>query len=181
MVGNLRNEYSSYNKPKPPSIAGTAKYFSARQQDDKAKIDCNRPPGAVAAIPVTLLHPVFPQFLDDCETCEVSAGDNGFALELSLAMSKSYEDEKTRAEEIRRLFERWGLCFTVSTTHHGYSTDGDLSVDNHRYTIAEIKNEVTGLGADPYNQAILYYFEWTRDIAALENTCLPCMLILLFG
>ncbi|KAI9462714.1 hypothetical protein HD554DRAFT_2195842 [Boletus coccyginus] len=165
-----------------PSIAGVAKSFFARQEDEKAKIDCDRPPGAMGTIPVTLLHPVFPRFLDDCETHEVTADDNAFALELSHTMSKFYEGENTRAEEIRRLFERWGVCFTVSTTDHGFTTDGDLDVNDHRYAIVEIKNEITSSGADPYNQGILYYLEWTRDTAkTLENTCLPCMLILLFG
>ena len=181
-VGNLRSKYCQYNKPKPPSTAGMAKSFLARQEDDKAKIDCNRPPDAVAVTPVTLLHPVFSQFLDDCQTHEVTADDNTFALELSHAMSKFYEVEKTRAQEIRGVFERWGLCFTESTTDHGYKTHGDLSVNDHRYAIAEFKNEVTSSGAEPYNQAILYYFESTRDTAeTLVNTCLPCMIILLFG
>lgn len=136
----------------------------------------------MGTIPVTLLHPVFPRFLDDCETHEVTADDNAFALELSHTVSEFYEGENTRAEEIRRLFERWGLCFTVSTTDHGFTTDGDFSVNDHRYAIVEIKNEITSSGADPYNQGILCYLEWTRDTAkTLENTCLPCMLVLLFG
>ncbi|KIK92005.1 hypothetical protein PAXRUDRAFT_148231, partial [Paxillus rubicundulus Ve08.2h10] len=37
---------------------------------------CDRPCDSEETVPVTLLHPVFGKFLDDCQTYEITAKDN---------------------------------------------------------------------------------------------------------
>ncbi|KIJ63839.1 hypothetical protein HYDPIDRAFT_29189, partial [Hydnomerulius pinastri MD-312] len=137
-----------------PSSGGQLEEFSKRQNDPKQAIYCNRPHSARATIPVTLLHPVFGQFLDDCETRETTAEDNAFAMEFSIAMSNFYLDEQERAQEIRNVFSAWDLDFTCSNVGDAeYMTGGDISVNDYRYAIAEFKNEVCSTGAEPYAQA----------------------------
>ena len=56
-----------------------------------------------------------------------------------------------------------------------FTTDGDLSIGNYRFLIAELKNEI-GF------QAILYFLEATRKLAARNlNSVLPCIIVLIFG
>jgi len=61
----------------------------------------SRPPAADATIPVTLLHPIFRQFVDDCENHQLIQPDNELVLELMAAMSEFFPDEKARAAELR--------------------------------------------------------------------------------
>ena len=59
-----------------------------------------------------------------------------------------------------------------------YQVDGDLSIGEYRYVIAEFKNEAAGSVSEPYIQAAAYYLERTRT-QALENmgSLLPCFLL----
>jgi len=166
----------------PPSSDGKVQDFSTRQNHEYQAIYCNRPHTAQATIPPTLLHPVFGQFLDDCETLEVTPEDNSLALGLHIAMSSFYTGENERAIAVRDEFSKWGLNLVVSKTPDGFETDGDISVKDHRFVISVIKNEVCSTGAEPYSQAILYYLEFTRDFAGkLRGSSLPCMILLAVG
>ncbi|KAI0247811.1 hypothetical protein BJV78DRAFT_1285241 [Lactifluus subvellereus] len=65
--GTLRAQFLKGTPAKPPPEGGTAKEFSKRQANPNQMIYCNVPLHASATIPVTLLHPIFGQFIDDCE------------------------------------------------------------------------------------------------------------------
>ncbi|KAF9235048.1 hypothetical protein BU15DRAFT_51885 [Melanogaster broomeanus] len=175
-----RHTFIRQNAPVAPSSSGKAKTFFERQALPDNLIYCNRPRATAATIPATLLHAAFGQFLDDCERHEITAADNSFAQELSIAMSDFYVDEKVRADTVRGVFSKWGLPFTVSHTLNGYVTDGEMSVNDYRYAIAEFKNEVGSTGAEPYCQANLYYLDATREYATMTG-CWPCIIVLLFG
>ncbi|KAL4065048.1 hypothetical protein J3A83DRAFT_4263978 [Scleroderma citrinum] len=181
-VGSQRRTFLANNPPRAPSSAGRVKCFSPRQADKHHAIYCNRPYDVQATIPPTLLHPVFGQFLDDCETYDTTPDDNSFVLGLHIAMSKFYSDEKSRAEAIRAEFSHWGLHLVVSKTPKGFETDGDMFMKGHRLAITEIKNEIGNGGAEPYSQVCLYYLESTRSFAEkMRGSCLPCMILLVFG
>ncbi|KAF9235326.1 hypothetical protein BU15DRAFT_89607 [Melanogaster broomeanus] len=169
---------------KAPSDCGKYATFSKEQDKSEVAIHCNRPPPATEAVPPTLLHPVFGQFLDDCENHEIQWQDSRFAMELSAAMSAFYVDEAARAQAVRDVFAGCGgLHFTRTKIEDtDYMTDGDISLNGHRFAIAEFKNEVGCSGAEPYAQASLYYLESTRRHAAtMAYSVLPCFIILLFG
>ena len=171
-----RNHFLRCNPPVAPSSAGKAQIFSMRQNEESQAIYCNRPHSAEATIPPTLLHPVFGQFLDDCETLETTPEDNSLTLGLHIAMSTFYPDEKDRASIIRNEFSEWGLTKTR------FETYDDRYVKGHRCVITEIKNEVCSTGAEPYSQACLHYLESTRDfVGKMKGSSLPCMILLVVG
>ncbi|KAL4063624.1 hypothetical protein V8B97DRAFT_2106049 [Scleroderma yunnanense] len=131
---------------------------------DEQTIYHNRPP---AIIPVTLLHTVSGQFLDDCNTHEITADDN----------SPFYLDERIRTQAICDEFSKSNLHFVV-----GHVMEGHISVNRYRCVIALFNIEVDTTGADPYNQAISHYLESTRHYAAtLWGPSLPCMIVLFLG
>jgi hypothetical protein len=132
---------------------------------------------------VTLLHVAFSQFLDDCQTHEVTGADYAFAAELYSAMSNSQlYSHKSRAGVIHEVMARHGLHFVTSKPGKNFTADSHISVQGLPCAIADIKDDVGNTRADPYLQATLYYLESTRNLAArMESTSLPCMIIYFFG
>jgi hypothetical protein len=132
---------------------------------------------------VTLLHPIFGQFRDDCENNKPTAQGRALALELFPAMSALYTNEGDRAHCIREIFAKHGIHL-VRTKIEGkkYETDGDISHGEFRYVIAEIKNEIGSSAAEPFHQALLYYLESTRKQApVMGGSVLPCLIVVIIG
>jgi len=86
-----------------PSSQAVPKKFAQEQNDDDRALYCNRPVSTRASIPVTLLHPIFGQFVDDCDTHIPTEEGNSLVLDLSQAMSDFYEDENARASKFREI------------------------------------------------------------------------------
>ena len=116
---------------------------------DAQTIHCNPPVLAEATIPVTLLHPAFSQFLDDCETLQTTPKDNRFAVELHFAMSEFHTREDKRAKVIGTVFSQMGLGFGF----FGNVTDGLISENGRCCAIAQFRGEVGGTEIEPYNQS----------------------------
>ncbi|KAG6331143.1 hypothetical protein ID866_7942 [Astraeus odoratus] len=98
-------------------------------------------------------------------------------------MSDLYESESKRVEEINKVFQDYNVHFTVTEVEKtGCAVDADISVNGHRYVIAEYKNETGSTAADPYFQGIGYYLESTRETALkFPRSPLPCFLLAIFG
>ncbi|KAM6501181.1 hypothetical protein JOM56_004195 [Amanita muscaria] len=180
----LRTKFLHESRPMEPSTAGEPNGFSKRQENPDQMIYCNRPRDAFAPIPVMLLHPIFGQFIDDCENYKPTEKDNAFVLELSTAMSKFYLDEAKRADSVRQLFtEKYDIDF-VQTVIEGI-TDGDIGRTNRRnlrFAIIDFKNDVGSKGAEPLLQSIHYYLESNRRRAPeMPSSVLPCMILMVFG
>lgn len=183
-VGTLHQQFLEGSPRKPPSQSGQAKEFSKRQADPKQTIYCNRPQNASATTPITLLHPIFGQFMDDCENHKPTVQDNMLVSELSTTISNFYADEDGRAQHIREIFAKHGGIHLVRTKIEGtkYETDGDISHCDFRFVIIEIKNEFGYSGAEPFLQAIRYYLESTRRHAAMmQGSVLPCLIVINCG
>ncbi|KAI6006425.1 hypothetical protein EDC04DRAFT_2969244 [Pisolithus marmoratus] len=155
---------------KSPSEQGVASNFKILQSTDR-KIEWTRPPDGISTIPVMLLHTVFGEFVDECHTHEPTSEDNTFVLELSSQMSKFFENERIVASSI---------------ADSDYQTDRDVHMNGRRYMILEVKSEVGSKGAEPYCQAILYYFEGSKDKVMKASKKhmqfnFPCLIITLFG
>jgi len=182
-VAAERLRYLENNKPAAPSSQGAVGVFSQRQENSAKRIECNRPPSAAPTTPLTLLHRVFGEFLDTCDSGDVTAVDHDFALNLSRAMSSFYGNESARATKIREIFKHYGLVFIrTKIGHTNYETDGDISLNGLRYALTEIKNEICSSGTEPYAQAALYYQEAMREHAEkLAHSVLPCLIVLVFG
>jgi hypothetical protein len=183
LVATERVLYLENNKPAAPSSAGTSGVFARRQENPAKRIECNRPPSTAPTTPLPLLHRVFGEFLDTCNSGNVTAEDHDFALNLSRAMSSFYGVEFSRAEKVRQIFEQYGLFFLRSKiSGTSYETDGDIALNGFRYALLEVKNEICSSGAEPYAQAALYYQEATREHAGkLAHSVLPCLIVLVFG
>ncbi|KAF8444535.1 hypothetical protein L210DRAFT_962606 [Boletus edulis BED1] len=127
-------------------------------------IPCGRPRNHEDPIPPTLLHPVFNQFLHDCQTdIEIDgADDKAFADDLVDVMTDLYEKESDRNNALQEVFDHHKLHFASTNT-------------------GESKNEVAVASAEPYFQAIQYYVEHTRERATKYKSPLPCFLVCITG
>lgn len=135
------------------------------------------------AIPTTLLHPVFGQFVHNSRNAEVTAEDIRFAERLATAMSTSYDSESERVEAVDKVFQSYNVHFAISQTKTmGYVADAHINFKEHRYVIAEFKNEIGNASAEPYFQAMGCYLEATRESALKFNRSpLPCLLLAICG
>lgn len=136
---------------------------------------------------MTLLHPVFGEFLDDCQTGAMTEDDNQFAGKLANALSDLYASESVHVKVLEMVFKDGHVNFDFSTKIPGtdYSMDASLSIDNADfppYCIAEFKNEVGSSTSEPYMQAVAYYLEATKKHAPKQSkSAFPCFLLVVFG
>jgi len=173
-------KWSSSDGSRPPSVRDT--------QREKDKYDpCGRPRDPQERIPVTLLHPVFGQFVDDCKTVMPTADDNQFVGWLANVMSDVYQNDAQRLEAVHEVFKEAHLGFIIYQKIPGtnYEMDASLSVYDPElppYFIAEFKNEVTTSMSKPCMQTVSYYLEATKTRAPiLSKSALPCFLLEVFG
>jgi hypothetical protein len=138
---------------------------------------------ASAPIPVTLLNPIFGEFVDNCENHKPTDRDNALVLELSTAMSAFYTKEGGRANCIREIFAKYGIHLVWTKIEGtGYETDGDILHRDSRFVIVEMKNEFGYSGAEALFQAILYYLESNRKQAPkMQGSVLPCLIVIIIG
>ena len=171
------------NSPQKPSSTATPSVFRDRQVVSDRAIPCGRPFAFHDRVPITLLHPVFSQFVEDTQNIQLTPGDNTLAMDLAVAMAAFYPDEATRAESIRTVLEAHEVHFNVTKTKTtGYETDGDISTRGYRFVLAEFKNEAGSCSGEPYFQTIGYYLESTRlQAPKMVNSPLPCLLLSIFG
>lgn len=121
------------------------------------------------------------QFQDDCKTSIPAAEDFELLDSIVDVMSRVYNSEKDRQNEILAAFGCNKLPI-IGSNIGLYMTDGDLKLDRFRYVLAELKNEFGSTKSEPYFQAILYYLESTREQAVVYSlSILPCFVILIFG
>jgi hypothetical protein len=135
-------------------------------------------------LPLRLSHPVFGNFIDDCESFKPTSAGKMFLNQFVEAMSKIYDMEKDRQTAILELFLTAGIVMQpnkiIGTDH---TTDGSsFSAGRLLYVLAELKNEVCSTNCEPYLQAVLYFLEATRKYAfEYPNSGLPCIILLIFG
>ncbi|KAG2058628.1 hypothetical protein BDR06DRAFT_1030345 [Suillus hirtellus] len=125
---------------------------------DKEEYLCNRPRRAADSLPVTLLEPIFGEFVDDCQNYQPTDHDNDFVWKLSENMSSFHPDELTRMNVFRHLLRGYGIILHSSAIGSTkYTTDGHfLSADgNFVQVILEGKNEIGSGGAEPFAESIL--------------------------
>ena len=144
---------------------------------------CNRPRTANST-PITLLHPIFGQFVDDCKNCPLTPKLARFALELATEMCKFYKSEADRAQVFRDLIcDRLEIKLkAVKVEGTEFTTDGHASVGFHIYVNTECKNEIGSMPADPYLQSAIYYHHHAKySVGKVQNSRFPCLHIYYFG
>jgi hypothetical protein len=168
---------------KPPSSLAEPREFKVHQESpDGPYFFFNRPPSGATTIPVTLLHPIFGEFIDDCETHLPTRQDNSFALKLSTTMSSIYENEETWVEDFCGVLKDFGIVMVPTQVNRKFYTDGDIQYNSHHYRILKGKMEIGSKGAKPLFQAGWYY-QYSAKEASVESegSCHPCLLVYLFG
>ena len=173
-----RQSFCKRRVPDAPSNGAKPPKFDKMQKGD-GYIACNRPTSHPASLPLSLLHPVFGKFMDDCEDHVPTPDDVKLLHEFVVVMSFIHTVELGRRQAVLEVLSTNGIHINP-TTIGAYTTDGDLSVGKSRLLIMEFKNEIGSTGAEPYFQAILYYLEATRELLS-RNSVLPCILVLIFG
>ena len=115
---------------------------------------------------MTLLHPIFGKFLDDCKTRCANESDNQFVLELSI--QKYYATEEKRMSEFRAILRCYGITLEASTIDGtSYRTDGHLHLDGRVVLLVEGKNEIGSTGAEPI-------FQGLASLRADQVIAFPC-------
>ncbi|KAG2362906.1 hypothetical protein BDR07DRAFT_1450949 [Suillus spraguei] len=182
------NKSQSSGRAQSPSQSSHPSSFRERQNDKELQITCGRPRDLEETIPATLLHPVFGQFIDDCQTHTITGEDNNLVNELANAMSALHETEDIRAQAVKKVLAGYGLDFQLSSKvpRTAYVMDALISVtvrnNQHPCVIAEFKNEIGSSTSEPYMQAVTYYIESTRTFASkMSGFALLCFLFIVFG
>jgi hypothetical protein len=187
-LSNMKKERQRFSRGFPvkaPSSMAIPSNFSKLQKDE-FQIACSRPRDAEPPIPITLLHPIFRQFLDNCEHHQPDSADNKLVLELIGKMANFYQNENERASDLRDILTDNGIpvvTHTVSVENHHYPTDGAVLYKGHVVAFFEVKGEIGSKGAEPYAQVVVYYTHWTRAPRSSnsEHFNFPCFLITVFG
>ena len=159
--------------------------FSATQEEEEYL--CNRPRRAADSLPVTLLEPIFAEFVDGCQNHQPTVCDNDFVWHLSEKMSSFYPDELTRMNVFRQLLHDYGIILDASMVGSTKcTTDGHLLSRNGKFVqvILEVKNEIGSDGAEPFAEAMLHYRKFMEEskteIVGLRSV-IPCIHIIVFG
>ena len=122
-------------------------------KDDDPLFYCNRP-SRTSSTPVTLLHPIFGEFVDDCEIYKPTEVDNAFVLDLSTNMSEIYDTEAESAKVFRDLLYQYYCIqlYPADVPGTSYRTDGHASIGPYCFLITEAnaKNEIGSTGSDLY-------------------------------
>jgi hypothetical protein len=167
-------------------MAGKPKEFEKLQlHPDGPLFNFYGPPSAVGSIPITLIHQIFGQFVDDSKNYTPTAADNALVLSLSRAMSEFFPDERDRVTKFREILRDYDIDLAASEIEggRGSRTDGDLRFKGLCYAVLEGKNNIGGGGgAHPLLQALIYYLTSMKEYSERDaNARLPSLIIYLCG
>lgn len=177
-------------KTDAPSIAGAASRFRLLVEDSKFGILCNRPINDTT-IPLTLLHPIFGQFVRDCGSFEPGPEEHAFTRKLS-RMAGYFKSEMERRVFFNATFAEYYkfLLFaedipgtTRPTDGHAFVMDPKTPKKRYIFVITEGKNEIHNNSADPHFQAVLYYRDYVQAFPkpTFQTSCLPAILLTYYG
>ena len=169
---------------RPPSQLAQPSNFKALQESKPGCYGCCRPPSREPLLPLTLIHPVFGEFVNDIETITPMRSDYAMAFELRQATSIFASDESERRFAVCTIFRTYGIDIhpgPVGSSEH--KTDGHVASVDKPWFILEIKNEIGSKGAEPSLQALVYYGVFCEQFKlwADHSTCHPCFVAFLAG
>ena len=177
-----RKDYFNRFPSGSPSSLGHPKEFSKIQEKSDTRVFCNRPRTATST-PITLLHPIFGQFVDNCN-CLPTPESASCALDLATQMCSFYPNEAARAAAFRALvYDRLGIkLYAAKVEGTEFTTDGHASFGFHTYINTECKNEIGSTTSDPYLQSAIYYhYHAKHSVQIVQNSRFPCLHIYYFG
>jgi len=128
-------------------------------------------------LPITLMHPVFAEFVQNCQSDTLSDESCTFANVLRQKMLEDYESEEEMAPVARGLLGKYLDVKLLVTKPFGSETDGSYHVNNHLILNLEVKLQ-PGSGCDPSMQNLAYFFKQLPDKISHQ---LPCLLLDISG
>ncbi|KAG2047686.1 hypothetical protein BDR06DRAFT_1013629 [Suillus hirtellus] len=168
-----------------PSAGAKQSAFSTKQ--DQQEYLCNHPCRAVDPVPITLLEPIFAEFVDDCHKYEPTVHNNNFVLQLLEKMAFFYPNELARMNTFRQVLWDYSIMLNASMVGStGCMTDRHLLSTNGQFVlmIIEGKNEIGSGAAEPFMEVMLYYRKFMEDLKveiARLWSFIPCIHIIVFG
>ncbi|KAG1755294.1 uncharacterized protein EDB91DRAFT_285621 [Suillus paluster] len=165
-----------------PSVGARPVAFAATQEEQEYL--CSRPRSAADSLPVTLLEPIFAEFVDDCQNYQPTVNDNAFVWQLLEKMPSFYPDELTRMKVFRQLLREYDIILDASMVRSTKCiTDGHLLSRDEKFVqvILEGKNEIGGDGAKPFAEAMLYYRKFMEKEMGRLRSVIPCIYVIVFG
>ncbi|KAG2045763.1 hypothetical protein BDR06DRAFT_1015318 [Suillus hirtellus] len=168
-----------------PSASAKPSAFSMKQ--DQQEYLCNCPCRAADLVPITLLEPIFTEFMDDCQNHQPTVHDNNIVLQLSEKMASFYPNELAQMNTFWQVLQDYSIILNASmvgstecmTDRHLLSTNGQFVL-----MIIEGKNEIRSGTVKPFMEAMLYYCKFMEDSKiemARLRSFIPCIHIIVFG
>lgn len=100
-------------------------------------------------MPLSLLHTIFGEFVDNAENYVPTPDDVPFFLAFVETMVNVYEAEDDRRDTILSIFEKHKM-YLKPTSIGKFGTDGDLSSGKFKFSIFEFTDEIGTTGAEPF-------------------------------
>ncbi|CAG8490505.1 7483_t:CDS:10 [Diversispora eburnea] len=98
--------------------------------------------------PIVLYHPVFANFVNDCETIDLEFNSHIMVTEFTHEMSATYDNRSYRRDKFRKLVNKHlGFILNlgvISTNNEDYSTDGCIFQGNNVSVILVVNNDEAG-------------------------------------
>ncbi|RHZ84276.1 hypothetical protein Glove_84g161 [Diversispora epigaea] len=132
--------------------------------------------------PIVLYHPVFANFVNDCETIDLESDSHIMVTEFTHAMSATYSNRLYRRNQFRELVNKYlGFILNlgvISTNIGDYPTDGCIFQGNCVPVILVVNNDEAG---NTFREACTYYSKWIQSLECnyMSKTRLPCLLLCL--
>ncbi|KAG8933429.1 hypothetical protein FRC02_011888 [Tulasnella sp. 418] len=149
----LREELKDNWPPLPPSIlaAKPNSEFLLNPNNKASRFLCGRPSKAEFGIPIVLLHPVFAQFMDDCEEYTPTAEDYSFVKELSTRMCEHYAEKWDRRTAFQNVLPKYRIyLYAALIEGTQYLADHHAILNPHMYLSTACNDEMGDGGSDPY-------------------------------
>ena len=140
-------------------------------------------PQSLQSSPLVLYHPVFANFIDDCESVELEHDSHIMVSQFTEAMTKTYVDEFGLQEAFRELCHKLlGIDFClgqIAGIHSTYPMDGCIYATS-QYIPVILKAKFNQNVSSVYKQACRYFWRWIETLGDhARHTRLPCLILCL--
>lgn len=133
--------------------------------------------------PLSLYHPVFAQFVEDCNSCAPDAVDTAFVVGISAKMCAHYTHEKHRTADFDELFSTYLGMSTISVNYTKCATDSTITASIESQTVMLLNREdkaEPGKSDDSFMQNAAYYAHWVSAESNAElRSCTTCPVFLM--
>jgi len=117
-ISQDREKFCSERKSDAPSNGGKPQNFLPGQSEPDQRIPCNRPYGCPTALPLSLLHPIFGEFVDDAENYVPTPDDVPSFLAFVVAMANIYMEDGRRDAVLTLLPDDNGPLLASKSVRH---------------------------------------------------------------